>query len=100
MPKEAYWQDAIALPIRSNGKPFVPVRLRKHASTVGRFQYGAICATLTVDDDVRLWQAAIDHLFREAEFLCQHKQPDSPIYAPRWLLFPLAVTTQQRQLAC
>ncbi len=41
----------------------------------------AIRATLTDADDVRLWQAAIDVLFRDAEFLCQHATSKCPIFA-------------------
>ena len=41
----------------------------------------AIRAKLTKTDDVRLWQAAIDELFRDAEFLCQHAGSKSPVFA-------------------
>lgn len=41
----------------------------------------AIFGKLTDDDDVRLWRAAIDELFSDAEFLCNHARSKSPIYA-------------------
>jgi hypothetical protein len=37
-------------------------------------------AELAADDDARLWQAAINELFRDAEFLCRHSRSKSPIY--------------------
>jgi len=39
-----------------------------------------ILVNLGTDDDERLWRAAIDVLFRDAEFLCHHARPKSPIY--------------------
>lgn len=44
--------------------------------------FGSAIRTKLIDaDDVRLWHAAIDELFRDAEFLCQHATTKSPIFA-------------------
>ena len=41
----------------------------------------AIRATLTADDDIRLWQTAINEVFHDAEYLCQHARSRSLILA-------------------
>ena len=39
-----------------------------------------ICQKLTNDDDERLWQSAVNELFRDARFLCEHSRTNSLIF--------------------
>lgn len=41
----------------------------------------AIRAMLGADDDVSLWEAAVEELFRDAEFLCSCARSNAPIFA-------------------